>query len=150
MSMFEELLKETIRSLSDAYKLAENDLVEQTQLASEAVERVTRGIAKLALEKTSETTESTRFTLYVAGGDKLSEVTNFVIPMKGYPIKVASDATSARLRNYEAVLKTKDDLLTYFAQLASNGDSRLALRIAFLLRKAKVDQEEIETGEQEE
>jgi hypothetical protein len=145
MSTFEESLKKTVLGLGANYRVAEKDLFEETTLASGGVERVTEGKARLALHKSAESPEQTQFTLYVAGGGQLSEVSNFMISTTGYPIKVASDIISARLSMYDTVLENRQDISKYYYQLASNADSRLALQIAFLLRTDKTQKQKEKT-----
>jgi hypothetical protein len=137
MSIFEESLKKAVMGLSQSYETAEKDLLEETTIASESVERVTGGRANLALRKGKATPEQTEYTLYVMGGHQLSEIATFVISATGYPIKVVSERVMVAISLYDAVLENKGDIKKYFDQLASSSDSRLILRIAFLNRENK-------------
>ncbi|HYR77132.1 MAG TPA: hypothetical protein VEM96_14965 [Pyrinomonadaceae bacterium] len=135
MSAFEDLLKKAVLGLGESFESAKKDLFEETTALSESVERVTAGKGVLALRKTSENPEQTQYTLYVTGAHQVSEITTFFLSAKGYPIKVASEAVMATIDFFDTILSNREDIRKYYNQLASEANSRLVLRIAFLIRK---------------
>ena len=134
MSEFEESLKKSIYGVGEAYRTAEKDLYEEVAAASESVKRVTGGIASLALRKTKETSAGTEFELYVQHERSAQEVAVLYVDANGYPIKVAASDLYLVTGDYEDIFARREDIRKYLNNAASTPDSRLVLRIAYLLR----------------
>ena len=135
MSQFEEILKRSVLGLGDSYRVAEADLREETASVSDSVKNITGGLAYLVLQKSDDDAESTWINLVVATQGEFFELATFLLSPQGYPIKVgASQQTMAITGKIEARLVNRDDIKEYFNSLASNNNSRLVLRIAYLIR----------------
>jgi hypothetical protein len=139
VSQFEEILKRSVLGLGDSYRIAEADLYEETAAASESVKNVTADLAHLELQKSEDDAECTWINLVVATQGEFYEIATFLLSPQGYPLKVGvSQQTMSVMNKFEARLVNRDDIREYFTTLASNNNSRLVLRIAYLIRtKAK-------------
>jgi len=135
MSSFEESLKNTIRGLGEEYSRTVQDLVDETNAASDAVNRITNGMAQMTLSTELKASTGTDFALNLKNAKSFSEISGFFVKSNGYPIKVASSVSEARAGLWEEDLYSRDDLKSYYLSLAANPESRLALRLAFLLRQ---------------
>ena len=144
MSQFEEILKRSVLGLGDSYRGAEADLYEETAAASESVKNITEGLTHLILQRSEDDAESTWINLVVATQGDFYEIATFLLSPQGYPIKVgASQQTMSIMSKVEARLVNRDDIREYFTTLASNNNSRLVLRIAYLLRTRQTGGQEV-------
>jgi hypothetical protein len=135
VSQFEEILRRSVVGLGESYRVAEADLYEETASASESVKNITEGLAHLVLQKSEDDAESTWVNLVVATQGEFYEIATFLLSPQGYPIKVgASQQTMSIMNKVEARLVNRDDIREYFTALASNNNSRLVLRVAYLMR----------------
>lgn len=140
MSSFEETLKRAVFGVTEAYKIAENDLYDETAIASESVHKITDGLASLILDKEREGPTRTVFSLYLKSERGLDTVTYFSVLPNGYPIKVADTIGYLDIESYQQIIESRSDIRKYFDSLAANPSSRLVIRIAFLLRTLKAEQ----------
>jgi hypothetical protein len=135
MSTFEESLKKTVLGIGQEYSRTVRDLVEETNSVSDSVHRVTNGLAQLLLKTDFTVTTGTYFSLNVKDTKTFSEVGAFFVKSNGYPVKVASSVIEAKGGIWETELYSRADIRKYFEDLASNSESRLTLRVAFLIRQ---------------
>lgn len=137
MSQLEDLLRNAVMGVGKAYGVAEKDLSEELAIASEAVRKVSSGLGTLRLRKAEEDAGGSTFSLSLLSEKNVQEIAVFYVSPNGYPIKVARSERSLMYDEYEAVLQSREEINHYFTQAVSTPDSRLVLRVAFLLRQQK-------------
>jgi hypothetical protein len=134
MSDYEELLRASLSGPTEAYKVANSDLNEVVVAVSSALQKVTGLPVKLELRRRSEEVEGTVYNLTLAGGKNPDSLVTFIVPAKGYPIRVGATMTARGELVTPRVLADKEALESYFAELSTNPDSALVVRMSFLLR----------------
>ena len=132
MPSFEEILKKSVTGVSESRKAAEADLYEAVAIASESVEKI--AAAKLTLTQADDDADATWFNLVLETPTEFYEIASFRLSGNGYPIKAGRSIEALQRGRYEAAAKDKDELTGYFVRLAEDPNSRLVLRLVFLLR----------------
>jgi len=131
---FEEALKSTLQNINTSFDEADGDLHRVVASVSKALGDVTK-ILLVALNKVGENEEGTSYQLILTGPEVATNVVaGFFVPAKGYPIKCQ---TRTGALSDETYCKDKQELEKYFAAMASNPDSPLVTRSAFLMRSKK-------------
>jgi hypothetical protein len=137
MSTFEEALRASVQGVDQGFRRAESDLREETAIASEAVLALTAQQAWLELVKFVERPTDTSFDLRLRFSKTYFQVGGFLLNSKGYPIRAGRTVELIASGEFEAVLRNREELHTYFIGIASNPDSPLVLRMVLLTRDPK-------------
>jgi hypothetical protein len=137
------MLKKSVTGVSESRQVADKDLDGEIDSASEAVQRITNGIASLMAQTYPDEEDGGFVDLVLATKRMKYDIATFLVAPNGYPVKVGSSKVAIEQGRYYESLRTREELKKYFIKLASNDSSRLVLRIAQILRTAKsADQEE--------
>ncbi len=136
MPNFEEALKSSLLGVNEKFRHADADLHEEVNGASMVIEKLTDGKIRLTLSRRKEDSEGVFYVLRIEPGNKYGEeVGGIKVSSSGYPLGVAARATDVTAdENYLFCLKDRPAIGKYFAELASNPDSPLVKKLAFLLR----------------
>ena len=124
MSNFQTVLQETLKGINKAFQVADADLHEEVAVASKAVANVTDGKGALELVVIGEDESGLSYNLMLTTEEKKLQLGSFHVPRKGYPIITSHGAIPAR-----------QELAGLFANMATNPDSPLVTKLAFLLRQ---------------
>lgn len=139
MASFAEELKKALANVSNDYLAARNDLLEEVVDASKQVEELTQGRVKLTLEKKQEDENGAILSLVMLNDQSApQEITGFKIGLGGYPILVAPWATLRMgIESLRGMTKIPDKqgISAFMTQLASDRNSPLVRKLAFVLRK---------------
>jgi hypothetical protein len=123
MSDFQTALLETLKGVNKAFQAADADLHEEVATASKAVANVTDGKAILELVVFDEHEAGVVYNLTLTAGEQKLPLVSFEIPRKGYPVKGPRP------------IPNREELARTFADMATNPDSPLVTKLAFLLRR---------------
>jgi hypothetical protein len=138
MSSFEDALRQAVSGIEKGLQEAEADLLAAVVPAAQDVERISNGAAKLQLVPVSDDPEDGKlFDLVLSRrkGQGYWGVAAFLLSPRGYPVKAGRTSVYLKMNNFEALIQNKDGLAKYLLELASNRDSALVLRLAFLMRQ---------------
>jgi hypothetical protein len=139
MPNFEDALRANLLGMNAKLEAVDNDLHQEVAFASEGVKRVTSGKLQLLLEPLSENDEGIRYNLLLCDEthDYSDSVATFEVRVNGYPIRAAPGS-----RYHQVIflgkwteINDRKGLADYFSQMASNPDSALVQKIAFLIRR---------------
>jgi hypothetical protein len=139
MASFGEALQQALADLSKALLAAQDDLLEEVTDASKAVEQLTQGKVKLKLALNQENENGVVLSLMMYNDQGLNqEITAFRIGLGGYPI-ISAPSVMFPLTNStppESIkIPTREGIKQFFNQLASDRNSPLVRKLAFVLRK---------------
>lgn len=138
MASFGEALKKALAGMSNDFVTARNDLVEEVADVSKQVEELTLGKVKLALELQREDEDGAILSLVMLNEEGLhQEVTGFSVRLSGYPI-ISAPTRMLKMR-VEGLAKStpiqnRQGIREFFTQLASDRNSPLVRKLAFVLR----------------
>lgn len=137
MTTFEELLKATLHGVNSNFEGVDQELREVIADASNGVEKVTNGGARLYLEKISENAEGVIYSvfLHIAESKRPTELMGIMVSATGYPIRIASGANFLLSGASLGQLADKNALRSYFAEMAKNPNSPLVVHLAFHFRR---------------
>jgi hypothetical protein len=122
MTEFQTTLERTLQSVSKAFALADADLHHEVVSASQAVQNVTGGRARLELVPQQESDRGFEYALVLNAGGEDTPLLHFTVPLEGYPI-----------RTEDGELQNREEVARAFASMASRPSSPLVKKLTFLL-----------------
>jgi hypothetical protein len=133
---FEQALKEVILGKNEKFLVADSDLHTEVAAASQALGRISKGKASLVLEPVQESEEGITYRLMLTAKDYADEVGAFTVPSDGYPIIAVPTVQPYHAEQEKKnPLNNKEALRGYFVSMASNPDSPLVMKLAFVIRR---------------
>lgn len=138
MPSFEEQLVTTLSGLNKRFEQASTDLHDEISNAAQSIKKISNGEVDLVLDRSFETEQFVIYSLLLRKAESSHSLSiGFLIDTRGYPIKTGPDSTLRDDASRPNVEKLKDQkaLQEFVMRLASNPDSPLVVKLAFLLRK---------------
>ena len=139
MPSFEELLRASLQGVNVRSEAADRDLHKEVASAAQVIEKITGGKATLRLDAVHEG-EPHVYALLLGQEGSFEEILGFKLDARGYPIRAQPRAVWLLEQDAGDSGKTignKEELGKLFAEMASNPDSPLVVKLAFLMRRAQ-------------
>jgi hypothetical protein len=132
----EEMLRSSLEGVNRAFQEADKALHAEVSSTNIALAKISGGTlqVKLHLFREDEEGLSYRFLLETnkARGVPLGA---FRVSLKGFPILFGQDLASVERGDYSEAIGDSSQLMAFFHNMASNPDSPLIQKVAYLMRK---------------
>ena len=135
MTDFSERLKRSLTGVNAAFDAADADLHAVIAEAARGVQENTNGKATLALDVKKDDDRGTVYALVLDTRDDKQELVRITVQRGGYPILFTSESLESS-RGVKVTNRT--ELEEEVTAMASNPDSPLVVKLAFLMRKERV------------
>jgi len=132
----EEMLRSSLEGVNRAFQEADKALHSEVSSTNDALAKISGGVvqAKLDLFREDEDGLSYRF-LLEAGRGRTVPLGAFRVSLKGFPILFGPDVTSVERGDFLEAIGDPSQLMAFFHKMASNPDSPLIQKVAYLMRK---------------
>lgn len=134
----EDLLRSSIESVTKAFQEADLALHGEVANLSNAISRISNGTVTVGLEPVTEEESEVIYHLSVFGNGRREYLASFGVTPKGYPITYGQWWERQDGWVNPSELKDLSMLQACFQKMASNPDSPLVQKVAFLMRKGEV------------
>ncbi len=131
----EEVLRSSLEGVNREFQEADKALHAEVTTTSDALSKITNGGVQANISLAVEQENGVVYSFYVQAKAFRIQIGAFRVTVKGFPIIFGQDPDSIARGQNLAEFRDRSQLREFFQNMASNPDSPLVQKTAYLMRK---------------
>jgi len=132
----EELLRSSLEGVNREFQEADQALHSEVVRTSDALSKITEGVVQVKLGLISEDENGIIYSFSIdAKKSNHALLGVFLVSVKGFPIMFGPDAKLVKRGEDSVTIRDLSQLRDFFHNMASNPDSPLIQKVAYVMRK---------------